>query len=338
MHKRQIPIIYAVILLAVAGVIGWRIGSAQSSAAASVGLVTVRENSPQYKFTNPLLFNDTSKDLFNQEFQPLNDSLHAFISDKEKDGTVDAISAYFRYLNSGHWTGINEDEKYEPSSMLKVLVMMAALKLATDDPNFLLKQLSYSGPDSAGQYYKPSDGLTKGSYSIETLIGDMIIYSDNGADEALLSDPQINQEFQDLSNTFHLPLRTSVSGPVPDFMSAKSYSVLFRALYNGSIFSADLCERILSLLASTTFKHGLVAGVPPDTVVSHKFGENTNYDPSTGGLINRELHDCGIVYYPKHPYLLCVMTKGDDFSNLESVISGLSKITYNFVQHEMASN
>ena len=62
--------------------------------------------------------------------------------------------------------------------------------------------------------------------------------------------------------------------------------------------------------------------------VAHKFGERElpNAD---------QLHDCGIVYVPKHPYLLCVMTRGDSLTNLTTVIAGLSEVVYNDVHTEL---
>jgi len=87
---------------------------------------------------------------------------------------------------------------------------------------------------------------------------------------------------------------------------------------------------VLSLLTHTNFTSGLTAGIPKNIVVAHKFGEATDDDVS-GSIISRELHDCGIIYYPGKPYLLCVMTKGTDFSKLEGVISGISEIAYDFV-------
>ena len=114
-------------------------------------------------------------------------------------------------------------------------------------------------------------------------------------------------------------------------MSPKSYSALFRVLYNSSLFPWSLSEQVLDLLSHTSFSKGLVAGVPEGTPVSHKFGENTAV-ATDGTIVERELHDCGIVYYPNDPYLVCVMTKGQDFSVLETVISDISKMAYGFVK------
>lgn len=55
---------------------------------------------------------------------------------------------------------------------------------------------------------------------------------------------------------------------------------------------------------------------------AQKFGERVN------SLQEIELHDCGIIYYPKNPYLLCVMTKGNNLDNLKSAIKNIYSIVY----------
>jgi hypothetical protein len=60
--------------------------------------------------------------------------------------------------------------------------------------------------------------------------------------------------------------------------------------------------------------------------VAHKFAERS--DPQTG---EKQLHDCGIVYYPRHPYLLCVMTKGPGFEGLAGVVARVSRMVYSEV-------
>ncbi len=52
---------------------------------------------------------------------------------------------------------------------------------------------------------------------------------------------------------------------------------------------------------------------------------------ANGTVTNVEAHDCGIVYYPDSPYLLCVMTRGKDTGQLESIIGKISQITYQFM-------
>jgi len=79
----------------------------------------------------------------------------------------------------------------------------------------------------------------------------------------------------------------------------------------------------LEFLSQVEFKEGIVAGVPRDVVVSHKFGERGTADSNT-----LQLHDCGIVYYPSNPYLLCVMTRGSDFEKLKEVIKTISATIY----------
>jgi hypothetical protein len=70
-----------------------------------------------------------------------------------------------------------------------------------------------------------------------------------------------------------------------------------------------------------------VAGVPPEIVVSHKFGER-HFE---GDVEIEQLHDCGIVYKPNHPYMLCIMTRGHDVRTLAPVIAQISKMVYSHV-------
>jgi beta-lactamase class A len=109
-------------------------------------------------------------------------------------------------------------------------------------------------------------------------------------------------------------------------MSVKDYAAFFRIIYNSSYLERNMSEKALSLLSSVDYKEGLIAGVPSNLVVSHKFGERQAIDKN-GGTTN-QLHDCGIVYYPGHPYLLCVMTKGEKFEELSKIIAKISDIVY----------
>jgi beta-lactamase class A len=147
----------------------------------------------------------------------------------------------------------------------------------------------------------------------------MIKFSDNDAFDAIVADPKINAEFVQIYSLFRLPT-TALIGSTTDFMSPRSFSSIFRTLYNSSFFEWNLSEQVLDLLSQTTFTSGIAAGVPAGTPVAHKFGENTD-----------ELHDCGIVYYPDHPYLLCVMTRGNNAVKLESVIQGISGAAWSFM-------
>ena len=116
-------------------------------------------------------------------------------------------------------------------------------------------------------------------------------------------------------------------------ISPAMYARFLRILYNSTYLSRDLSEKALELLSSTDFRSGLVGGIPSDINVAHKFGQysdGTSTDPI-------ELHDCGIIYFPKNPYLLCIMTRGTtDLSVLETVIKKISSSVYGLVSNYQA--
>lgn len=313
---------YANIVLAcvLCGIAGWYVRVFYISAQ-STRLIEIRENDADYRYINPLLLVDTQEE--SPEYSSLKKLITNYIKDVKATGEASSTSVYFRDLNLGKWMGVNENVLYDPSSMLKVAVMIGYFKKADKDPSVLLKELYYKSAVDSGQYYKPEHPLLTGLYTIRDINQAMIVDSDNTALEVLYNNDR--QAFVDVLKSLQIPPPLTTSQL--DFMSPKTYSGLFRTLFSATYLSKPLSEQALQFLTYTTFKKGLVAGVLSGTIVAHKFGEHTYTFPN-GTIRTRQLHDCGIIYYPGHPYFLCVMTDGQDFGNLEKIISDISRIVY----------
>ncbi len=318
--KRHIFIFAKILLVCTIGVvIGWY-GRNYYQSQQPNKLIEIRENDTKYHYINPLLLVDSPKEA--PEYSQLKKDLNSFISSEKTKKEADSVSVYIRDLNSGKWTGIDQDSLYDPSSMLKVAVMLGYLNKADTDPNVLSQKLDYTAIVDPGQNYKPEHPLQNGSYTVRDLIEAMIIDSDNNALNVLYNNDK--QSLADVLKSLSIPPPSSIDQT--DFMSPKTYSSIFRTLYSSTFLSRELSEQTLQLLSYTNFKNGLVAGLPKNMIVAHKFGEHTS--TVNGVTQSRQLHDCGIVYYPEHPYLLCVMTRGQDFKKLEYVISNISRTVY----------
>lgn len=158
----------------------------------------------------------------------------------------------------------------------------------------------------------------------------MIVYSSNESLHLLINNlnartlPALKEIYSDLN----IPLPTLLDENKIDFMSPKIYSLLFRVLYNSTYLERETSERALELLNQVAFREGLVAGIPPGIAVAHKFGIRAVQSADAAKPGTTELHDCGIIYYPGHPYLLCVMTKGSNYRDLLSVIVDVSHRAY----------
>jgi len=279
-----------------------------------------------YSYINPLVACESSEDAEeNTQLKAMKRKLEKAIEDQIKRKWTTDAAVYFRLLNSGRWISIKSNDTFSPGSLLKVPVMIAVLKEEERRPSFAGDKIIFRAPTPLGAEpnYKPSKILEAGeSYTVDDLLYRMIVYSDNDAMYLLMA--TLDKKFyEDLVNE----LNREFSVPPPqsgDYMTVEEYAAFFRVLFNATYLSKEMSEKALGLLVKTEFNEGLNGGVPSRIPIAHKFGERV-YGRNNEA---KQLHDCGIVYYPDHPYLLCVMTTGTSFEYLDDGIREISRIVY----------
>lgn len=279
-----------------------------------------------YNFINPLLECEIQNNWDRQKYIPF----EAKTIDRIKKEVIEThsgitIGIYIRNLNNGPWFGINENEKYSPASLMKVPILMTFLKWIELDPSVLTKKILVNEDrNSSTQYFKPTKNLSIWKeYTIKELLEEMIIYSDNSAMNMLTGIMPIDF-YSKVSND--LSIKVPKKDTEENYLSVKEVATFFRILYNASYLSRDSSEYALDLLSRVTFDKWIRGWVPTNIWVAHKFWERGYIDESWKNI--RQLHDCGIVYYPKYPYLICMVTKWDDFDTNATVISSTSKIVF----------
>jgi beta-lactamase class A len=283
----------------------------------------------KYKLINSNRRCDDSQLAAKREYEEFETFLHGQIDTWKTAGKVESVAVYFRDMEGGPWFGIHEDMEFYPASLLKTPIMVTVLKLAEADPDILEETVSYHDPmpskednAEAGERVEPDV-----EYPIRDVLFRMMAYSDNRSQQLLLrwlSDKgggSLKILAATLDDIGLLPANGDLQSP----LTVKSYSALFRSLYNVQYLGRDMSELGLEILANSNFKSGIAAGLPQGVKVAHKFGiwEDDH---------EKLLHDCGIVYHPSTPYLLCIMTRGQSLQRNADVISDLSELIYQEVE------
>lgn len=278
---------------------------------------------PRRGLIHPLL--DTEEYEFS-EVRPFKHKLERLRSRLKAEKKVNVMAVYFRDLDNGLAFGIDQQLPFQPASLLKLPVMMTLLKKHESDPALLAHSLPLT-PGTAGDLvptFPPSQKLTPGkAYTIDELLKAMISRSDNDALSTLLA---AISEADYVRVYGELGLRVPEVRDVDDPVTVREYATFFRILYNASYLTKDHSQRALEYLADSEFDIGLEAGVPPGVTVAHKFGESGREKSK-----ERQLHDCGIVYHPQKPYLLCLMTRGADMKVMAGAIAEASALVYSEV-------
>lgn len=267
-------------------------------------------------------------------YNDLRNSIVAYISDEKKAGEAIAVSVYFRDLNDGPTFGISQYAPFIPASLLKLPLAMAYMRLSESNPGLLSTSIQFNQDvPLLSQYYKPPLSAKKDTpYLVSDLLRYMLAYSDNASYGALFDylkqvpdgPSSLYRMYQNLGIDTNLLENTNGSDVTQD-VDPQTYGSIFRGLYYGSYLDAASSEQIIKWLLQSDFQNGLQAKIPSDIPVADKFGERSSADGS------KELHDCGIVYYPKNPYVLCIMTQGTNWSDLSSIIETISKQIYDEV-------
>ncbi len=328
-HKKILTygIVGGGLLLAFA--VGFGISSLIPHVSKQITLVPVHDPENGYSFINPILYTEVPESLSFPRLIALKSAISSYVSSAIANHKATNISVYFRDFNQVNWIGVNIADQYDPASMLKVATLIGVLHTSENFPPLLSGKITMTpsliNPVSEQDFYPPARPAQAGhTYTVEDLLQKMITESDNDSNSLLIKYIGVDT-FTQVFSDLNVPIPSTTNG-----VTIQEYSHFFRVLYNATYLTLPDSEKALQLLSQTTFTQGLVAGVPSGTVVSHKFGEKTSSDTalSPDAPLVRELHDCGIVYYPNHPYIICVMTRGSDFPTLASIISDISRITW----------
>jgi beta-lactamase class A len=244
-----------------------------------------------------------------------------FISTKTH--TVKHISIYFYSFKTAKEIKINDTYKYYPASLEKVPIMIAYLKIAQSYPTILQYPLSYTLNDS--KPYKQNIVLGKNiyynkKYTVDELIQKMIEFSDNKATNVLFD--HLNTRI--ITNVFtDLGIKNPEVNNINYLISVSDYAKFFKALYKEDYLNKGMSQKAMHYLIESKYRNGLVAGVPSSVPVAEKFGERIFYKPEKIS----QFHECGI-FYTHDPYLLCVMTDGNNIYQQSDIVKDISQLVY----------
>jgi len=287
----------------------------------------------QKGFINPLIDCADSSEQQSPIKAQLKGRVQDLIAKAETTKEIDSIGIYFRDLNNGPVFEIDTHTHFIAASLMKLPIVIGFLKQASTDPQLLQKKILYDSQKLDGvkvysQTIPISDPLVPGqSYTVEDLLKRSIIESDNLAVVLLnVTFPEISP--MQILNEMGVPFQIKKEGGA---VLVDDFAGIFRILYNASYLDQEKSNLLLTWLTQSKFTDGLRVGVPTHIPVAHKFGER-QLDNS------KQFHQCGIIYYPGRPYILCMMSLGTDQAHLVRVLSKISKVVYEQVDHDAQSH
>ena len=272
-----------------------------------------------YEFVGPIVTAEPRCE--SEQLEGLKEKVLDYINEEKKTGKLSSASVYLKSFSNEEWIAIESETRYYPGSLLKVGVLITYLRMAETYAGLLNTALVYHAQQGfvfPMEHYR-SDTVREGhTYRVKDLLRYMITCSDNRATlflENFMDTTVFKREFADLGISkmdFNDEYYT---------VNVKEYAMLMKALYNACYLNLSASDFAVSLLTKSTFRDGLVKELPDTVMVAHKFGE-------AGNDKVHELHESGIVFVSKSPYLLTVMTRGSDWNSQASVIGHISKMVY----------
>ncbi len=276
-----------------------------------------------HQWISPLL--SAEEECESEYFSLLKALLSRQIDSLQRAGNLKEASVYLRDFETGRWMSINGSARYHPASLMKVALLISVLKAAEAQPGLLQQKIEYTAPPPGviqPQYYLFDTIQVGQSYTVAELLERMMVYSDNHATWLLASrlNPQSTPKlFTDIG--LEVPLQDKVHFT----MSAPEIAVLFKVIFNASYLSAESSEYAAQLMARCAFAEGFKKGMPQNARMWHKFGE-WRY---AGHLY--ELHEAGVFYIDKHPYLVVILTRGVNTDRQAQSIATLSHTLYDWL-------
>ncbi len=264
-----------------------------------------------YPYLSKRIFVEEQNDIL-INFVPLRTAMNKYILKQPEK-----IGVYFEYLPSGNSIGINDKTELRLASLIKIPVVMATyrqIELGKINENTILTVTENDLNEGFGVLWKKGAGT---KITVEEAIRLSLIESDNTAANTLNSHlPQ--GAIDGVFDTLDIPKDTKNNLPV---ISPKNYSSILRSLYLSSFLTRDNSNEILEILTETNFNDKIATIVDEDVKVSHKIGV---YESE--GVYS----DCGIIYAPNRPYILCIMVNSTE-DKAKQHMQYISRMIYGYL-------
>ncbi len=275
-------------------------------------------------FLNSVDARSWAKSMLGTRVMPLDRKLEAVVRKTEDAHPGTEISVYVRDLASGFWFGHREDDAFHAGSLMKVPLVIGFLKAAEVQPAILDQVVTVNAEATRlfeVQSVQPREKVQAGqSYSVRELIRRTIVYSDNAA-ALTLEKLDRHSYLQRTAIELNVPIRDGVAPKRQ--VTLREYAKFFLSLYNSTYLSPEDSNELLGLLAKSDYHDGLAKRLPETLKVAHKFGESSDQSTTTYYLT-----DCGIVYFPGSPYLICASAKSKKLVGLEVGVQDVSADVY----------
>ncbi|MEN9407651.1 MAG: hypothetical protein RLZZ455_867 [Candidatus Parcubacteria bacterium] len=302
-------ILIALLLLLSLALNGWLLWGSEKSPEKKKSDVSELEK--KYPHLSKRILVETQNDLVIR-FLPLRKELRSVVAPYGE-----SFGFYFEYLPTGASIGVNEKNEFESASLFKVPIVMAYYRTKekrgiVEDPIVTIQKSQID--KEFGSLWKRGVGA---KISLKDAVSFALRESDNTAAQ-IISSYKEHDDLLDVYEGIDIDLKTVNQHAI---ISVKGFSSVLKSLFFASVISRDHSEFILSELSQSVFSNALRSGVPEEIPVAHKVG-----------FLDENMYmDCGIVYVPRRPYVLC-MVSASDGDEADRRMKEVSEKIYNFVK------
>lgn len=276
--------------------------------------LSFRAREQKYPLLSKRILQDFPQDVL-INFLPLRNELHAIA-----DPYSSSFGFYFEYLPTGSSIGNNQNTEFYAASLFKVPVIMGYYhkKERTGEGDKIVTIQKSEIDKEFGDLWKKGAGA---KISLDEAVKLALEDSDNTAAK-VIADQVDDVDFQPVYQGLDINLTTGSKGAL---VTANNYGSVIKAIYFAAVISKDDSEKMLEYLAHSKYNDKLPSVIPGNIPVSHKIGNFVDQK-----MKKSDFTDCGIVYYPRRPYLLCMVSETDE-NTARDRMQTVSKAIYDYI-------
>lgn len=237
-------------------------------------------------------------------------------------GYEDKAFVAVRMLDGSGSFDFNGDESVQSASMIKLLVLAEYLDEVDSGELSPTETYTLARADVVGGSGSMQDDRVGTTYTLDEVARRMVYQSDNVATNVLIDRmglDSIGEKADELgldgTQLVH-KLMLPASDGLSNLTCANDAAFILEGIANGSLASAEACDRAVEFLLEQEDDEGLAEGLPQDVAFGHKTG-----------TVDGIRHDGGIVY-AEHPYVICVFTSGLDYDEANALMARISAAVY----------